>query len=144
LPKPRKKRKLWEIDPTIFQPGRKATLLEQIVQPFRSLAKYLLYSLLFAYPLTLVTVGLVFGGLVFWATFIGSFTAMGIIITKAGYARNFQHWDISFRKMGGMTVGFVMALGFYLGLIYLKIWFIPVIILILGLGLLLAIRKTKF
>ena len=97
-----------------------------------------------AYPLGLVTVGLVYGGAVFWVTFFGSIAAIGIIITKAGYARNFQHWDISFRKMGGMVVAFFMALGFYLGLIYLKIWLIPVVVLFVGIGLILAMKKTKF
>jgi hypothetical protein len=143
LPKPRKNRRLWEIDPTIFQPGRKATILERIVQPFRSLARYLLYVLALAYPTGLVILGIAFGGLVFWGAFAGSIAAMGIIITKSGYARNFQNWDISLRKMGALPVAFLMTLGFYLGLIYLKIWLVPVMALIMGLGLYLVVKKAK-
>ena len=143
MPKPQKKRRLWEIDPSIFQPGRKATLPERVAQPFKDIAKYLIFALAMAYPLGLVTVGLVYGGVVFWATFFASIAAIGIIITKAGYARNFQHWDISLRKMGGLVVAFFMALGFYLGLIYLKTWMIPVVALIMGLGLILIMRKPK-
>jgi hypothetical protein len=143
LPKPKKKRLLWQIDLTIFQPGRKASVLERIVQPFRSLVRYLLYAFALAYPLGLVILGVAFGGLVFWGTFVGSIAAMGIIITKAGYARNFQNWDISFRKFGAMLVAFPMTLGFYLGLIYLKVWIVPVMALIMGLGLYLILRKAK-
>jgi hypothetical protein len=143
LPKPRKKGRLWEFDPTTFQPGRKASILERILTPFRSLGKYLLFALALAYPLCLVILGVAFGGLVFWGAFAGSIALMGLVITKAGYAKNFQNWDIGFRKMGALVIAFLATLGLYLGLIHLRLIVIPIFAAILVLGLLVMIIRGR-
>jgi hypothetical protein len=143
LPKPRKKRPFWEFDPTAFQPGPKARILERVLTPFRSLGKYLLFALALTYPLYIVILGVAFGGLVFWTAFGGSVALMGIIITKAGYARNFQNWDISMKKMGALVVAFLATLGLYLGIIHLRILVVPVFAAILVLGLLIFVLRGK-
>jgi len=143
LPKPRKKRPLWEFDPTTFEPGPKASILERVLTPFRSLGKYLLFGLALTYPLYLVTLGIVFGGLVFWGAFGGSIALMGIIITKAGYARNFQNWDLSLKKFGALFVAFLATFGLYVGLIHFRLLVIPVFAAILVFGLLIFVRRGK-
>lgn len=143
MPKPRKKRPLWQFDPTIFQPGPKASIVERAARPFRSLAKYGLYGLAFAYPLYLVIIGIALGGLAFWSAFAGSVALMGIIITKAGYSRNFQNWDISFTKMGALVLAFVATLGLYLGFIHLGLLVVPIFAAILVIGFAIFIIRGK-
>ena len=135
MPKPRKKRPLWQFDPTIFQPGPKASIIERAARPFRFIARYGLYGLAFAYPLYLVTIGIALGGLAFWSAFVGSIALIGIIITKAGYARNFQNWDISFTKMGALALAFLATFGLYFGLIHLGLLVVPIFAAILVVGL---------
>jgi len=143
LPEPRKKRPLWQFDPTTFQPGPKANVIERATRPFRSLARYGLYGLALTYPLYLVIIVIAFGGIVFWPAFAGSIALMGIIITKAGYARNFQNWDISFRKMGALVLAFVATFGLYLGLIHLRLLVVPIFAAILVVGLAIYIIRGK-
>src|SRR5437870_12547188 len=73
----------------------------------------------------------------------GSIAVMGTIITWLGYASNFRHWDISLKRTVGVLLGFVIAAGFYGGLIYLKIWFLPIAVGLGGLGVLLVLRRSK-
>ena len=143
MPKPRKKRPLWVFDPTVFQPGPKASILERTGRPFRSLGKYLLYGLALTYPLYLVILGVAFGGLVFWTAFAGSVALMGVVIAKAGYARNFENWDIGFKKMGALVVAFLATLGLYLGLIHLRLLVLPIFAAILVTGLLIFVRRGR-
>lgn len=109
----------------------------------RQTAKFGLYALAIAYPIYLVYVGLAFGGLVFWTFFAGSIALIGALITKLGYAPNFKHWDISLRRTIGVFLGFVVAAGFYAGIIYLKSWVLPVVLGMLVFGLLLVLRRKK-
>ena len=88
-------------------------------------------------------VGVAFGGLVFWGAFAGSVALIGLVITKAGYARNFQNWDIGFKKMGALVIAFLATLGFYLGLIHLRLMAIPIFAAILILGLLIMIIRGR-
>jgi hypothetical protein len=144
LPEKPKKRKLWDVDPSIFEPGRKASFYERrIVPPLRQIGKFGLYSLAISYPIYLVYVGLAFGGLAFWGFLAGSMALMGIIIAKLGYASNFRNWDISLKRTLGLLLGFLLAIGFYGGLIYLKTWFVPIGFGLAGLGLLLMLRRSK-
>jgi hypothetical protein len=144
LTKGRKKRKLWEFDPSIFEPGRKASFFERrLVPPLRQLGKFGLYSLALTYPIYLVFVGLTFGGLAFWGFLVGSITVMGVIITRLGYASNFKHWDISLKRTVGILLGFPLAVGFYGGLIYLKIWLVPIAFGFVAVGLLLILRRSR-
>jgi hypothetical protein len=144
LPERRKKRKLWEFDPAVFQTGRRASFFERrIVPPLRQLGKFCLYVLAITYPTYLVYVGLAFGGLAFWGFLAGSIVAMGIVIARLGYASNFRHYDIGFKRTIGLLLCFPLAAGFYGGLIYLKTWFVPIAFGLLGLGLLIMLRRPK-
>jgi len=144
LPEQPKKRKLWDVDPSIFKLGRKASIFERRVLPFlRQTAKFGLYALAMAYPILLVCTGLAFGGLVFWSFFAGSVALIGVVITKLGYAPNFRHWDISLKRTAGVFLGFLVALGFYAGIIYLRIWLIPIALALFGLGILLIFKRTR-
>src|SRR5256885_3697770 len=59
LTKKQRKTRLWQFDPSVFQPGPKARFLERyIIGRARSLGKYTLYALAFAYPVTLVSLGI--------------------------------------------------------------------------------------
>jgi len=109
----------------------------------RQIAKLALYALAITYPIYLVYVGLAFGGLVFWSFFVGSFAVMGMMITRLGYASNFRHWDIGFKRTVGVLLGFAIAAGFYAVLIYLRFWFVPIAAALLGFGVFLVRRQFK-
>jgi hypothetical protein len=123
LPERPKKRKLWDVNPSIFELGRKASFFERrIFPPLRQTAKFGLYALAIAYPIYLVYIGIAFGGLVFWSFFVGSIALIGIAITK---------------------LGFLVATGFYAGIIYFKIWLVPIALGLFSLGLLLVLRRAR-
>ena len=127
-----------------FEPARKGSFFERrVVPPLRQIEKLGLYALAITYAIYLVYVGLAFGGLVFWSFFAGSIAVMGTMITGLGYASNFRHWDISLKRTVGVLLGFVTAAGFYGGLIYLRIWFLPIAVGLGGLGVLLVLRRSK-
>jgi len=144
LPEQEKKKKLWDIDPSMFEPGRKASFLERrIIPSLRQIGKFGLYALAITYPIYFVYVGLAFGGLAFWSFFAGSLVVMATVITRLGYASNFRNWDISLKRTLGLFLGFVVAAGFYGGLIYLKFWFVPIAVGLIGLGIFLAVRRSR-
>ena len=127
MTKKQRKTRLWQFDPSVFQPGPKAGFLEhQILRRARALGKYTLYSLAFAYPVALVSLGIIFGGLVFWGTFAGSVGLMWLIIKKAGYARNFAGWGVGNRRFLGLFGAFGFVLAFFYGLIQLRAWILPI------------------
>ncbi len=122
-----RKSRLWQFDPSVFQPGPKAGFLEHYsLRRVRALGKYTLYSLAFAYPVTLVSLGIIFGGLVFWSTFAGSVGVMWLVIKKAGYARNFADWGVGNRRFLGLFGAFGIVLAFFYGLIQMREWFLPI------------------
>jgi hypothetical protein len=145
MPDRPKKRKLWVIDPSMFNPGAKASFFERrILPPLRQIGKLGLYGLGLTYPIYLAYVGLAFGGLAFWSFFAISLAIIGTIITKLGYASNFRQWDVRLGKTTLMIIlGFLLAVGLYEGLIYLKIWFVPVAFGLVGLGVALVLSRTK-
>lgn len=144
MPEKPKKRRLWEVDPSIFEPGHKASFFERhIVPPLQELGKFGLYALAITYPIYLVYVGLAFGGVAFWAFFAGSVAVIGLVVTRLGYASNFRHWDIDFKRTVGLLLGFPLAVGFYVGLIYLKTWLVPVAFVLSGLGLFFILRRSR-
>jgi hypothetical protein len=144
LSEPRKKRRPWEIDSAIFQPGPKASLFKRfILRPLRSVGKYAILALAFTYPIYLVSVGIIYGGLVFWGFFAGSVTLMGVIISRAGYSKNFATWDVSLKRFAASTLAFLTLAGLYLGILYFKVWIVPIMIAALGLVLTYALRKTR-
>jgi hypothetical protein len=160
--KPDKKKKPWEVDPTMYQKSRRASFLERrIVPALRQVGKWVLIALAFTYPIYLVYIGIAFGGIAFWAFLAGSFAVIGVIISRMGFASNFRNWDMGWRRMGTVLLGFLAAFCFYAGLVYLKtwlipvedtfsrlelidlgIWIIPVVIVLAGLGLYFS-RKAK-
>ncbi len=109
----------FEFNPSIFQPGPKAGFLEQhIVSRARSLGKYTLYALTFVYPIILVSLGVEYGGLVFWGSLTGSMVIVGLMIKKAGYAANFADWGIGYKKFLALPSAFAILLSVYYGLVY--------------------------
>lgn len=144
MPDRPKKKRLWEVDPTIFNRDREASFFERrLAGPLRQVGKFGLFTLAITYPIYLVYIGLAFGGLAFWGFLAGSMAVIGLVITRLGFAANFRHWDIGFRRMAGVSLGFVIAFGFYAGLIYLKTWLIPVALIVTGLGIFIVFRKSR-
>jgi len=141
--KPRKTR-FWQFDRSVFQPGAKPGFLERhILSPAKSLGKHTLYALAFAYPLLLVSLGIVFGGLVFWTSLAASMGIIWLVITKTGYSGNFAGWDISYKKFLGLILGFGMVSWLFYGLLYLKLWTVPIMAGILVIALVLGVWKTS-
>lgn len=144
MPEKNKKRKLWEVDPSIFEPGRKASFFERrILPPLRQIGKFGLYALAITYPIYLVYVGVAYGGLAFWSFFAGSVMVMGVTITKLGYASNFRHWDIGMKRTIGVILGFAVAASFYAGLVYARVLFVPVALGLIGLGVFIVWRRSR-
>jgi hypothetical protein len=139
-----RKTRLWYFDPSIFQPGPKGSFFERHgLGPSRSIAKYTLYGLALSYPLILVTMGVMFGGLVFWSALVGSVGLIWLVITKTGYAANFAGWDVGYRKFVGLAGAFGIALGLVYGLIYIGLWTIPIFGIVLVIALLGVYRLSN-
>ncbi len=135
--KPRKSH-LWEFDPSTFQPLNKAGFFERrILGHGRTIAKYTLFTSFFAYPIALVSVGVAFGGIVFWSTFAGSNILIWLILKKTGYAHNFESWDIGYKKFAGLILAFLLMFGFVYSYAYtpLHLWTIPLMAALLIIGL---------
>ena len=143
LTKKQRKTRLWQFDPSVFQPGPRARFLERhIIGRARSLGKYTLYALAFSYPVALVSLGIIFGGLVFWSAFAGSVGLMWLIIRKAGYARNFANWGVGNRRFLGLFGAFGIVLGFFYGLLQLREWVFPIFGGVLVIALILGVRLS--
>jgi hypothetical protein len=144
LSKDDKKKRFWQVDPAMFKLGRRAGSLERYILPVvKSLGKYVLYSIAIFYPITLAVVGLVYGGFVMWGYFAVSVAVIGLLISRLGYARNFASWDVSSRKFAAIVVAFIAALGFFAGIIYLKVWFLPIVFAVLVSGLVLTVKRGR-
>ena len=109
----------------------------------RQLGKFGLFALAVTYPIYLVYVGLAFGGFFFWGFLAGSIAVIGIVIVGLGYGSNFRYWDVSFKRTAGLLLGFPLAVGFYLGLFYLKTWMLPIAFGLAGLGFLIMLKRSK-
>jgi hypothetical protein len=135
---------LWQFDPSLFEPLPKAGLIQRhVLGRATSLGKHALYSLAFAYPLVLVITGVMFGGLVFWASLVGSMVIIYFVIKRAGYAGNFESWDIGYKKFFGLTAAFGIYVGFVYGLEYIKLWVIPIFGAVLVITLILGVWITS-
>ncbi len=140
----REKRRLWEVDPHVFTPlPRTGPVQRRLIPPLKSLGRFSLLGLALSYPLVLVTLGLLFGGLVFWSSFAGSALILWLVLTRLGFARNFAGWGGGWKKSGGILIAFPLTLGFYLGLIYLKLLFVPLLFGVLVVGALLLFRNAN-
>jgi hypothetical protein len=134
----------WQFDPSVFEPLRKAGFLERyVLGRATSLGKHTLYLLAFAYPLILVTAGVMFGGLVFWTSLAGSMGLIWLVIKKAGYSGNFESWDIGYKKFLGLTAAFSLYVAFVYGLVYIKLWTIPIFAAALILALILGVWRAS-
>jgi len=134
---------LWQVDPSVFEPLRKAGLFERtVLGRGRSLVKHSLYLLAFAYPLVLVISGVMFGGLVFWASFAGSMGLFWLVIKRAGYSGNFASWDMGYKSFVGLIAAFGIYAALVYGLIYIGLWVVPIFGGILLVALVVGI-KTK-
>ena len=118
-------------------------LRRRVVPPLRQIGKFVLIGLALTYPIYLVYVGLAFGGIAFWAFLLGSFAVIGVVISRLGFAGNFRNWDMGATRIVGFLIAFLVAAGFYSGLIYLKTWFVPIVFLALGLGLFLIVKRNR-
>ena len=145
MSKERKKRRFWEIDPTIFQPGPRASFFQRrVIGPTKSLGKYVLFGLAFVYPAALVVLGVMYGGLVFWSFLAGSMALIVLFLSRLGYANRFDTSKADMgRKMGGLSLGFLAALGFYYGLLYLRVWLVPAAFGVVAVAVVLLLRKSS-
>jgi len=139
-----KSEKLWEVNPTIFQPGKPAGYLEKAVSLLRTLGKFVSFGLLLVYGPILVILGIVYGGLVFWGALAGSMALIGLTLKKLGYANNFAAWNPRIgRQLLSLSLGFLLAVGLYLGLFTFRIWLIPIAFGLAALGILLSLRNRS-
>jgi len=143
MPDPEKrKKKRWEFDPSLYAPGPKAGIRDRVVGWLRAVGKAALYVGFFAYPLALPIIGVVFGGLAFWGAFGGSVIVISVLLARLGFARIFAKRDFPFLTSTiALCGGFLCALGFYLGLLTLQWWIIPIVATLGSLGVLVALRR---
>lgn len=133
--------RLWQFDPSAFQPLRKAGFFERVfVGRARSLVRYSLYVLAFAYPLILVTSGIMFGGLVFWASLAGSIMVIWLVIKKSGYSNNFANWDVGYKTFLGLFVAFGVWVAFIYGFEHIGVLTVPIFAGILVIALILGLK----
>lgn len=129
-----RKKRLWEVDPTIFRHKKQRGPFEHLLALMKSVGKSMALALVLSYPLALPLLGVIFGGLVFWGSLGASVLIMGVLLRKFGYARNFEGQNRSLLKgLVGLVIGFTMAAGFYLGLFYYKVWIVPIMFGLLSL-----------
>jgi hypothetical protein len=143
MPDPEKrKKKLWQVDPSVYTPGPKLGIRDRVVARLRGIGKAALYAMFFAYPLALPIIGVAFGGLAFWTIFGGSVVVISVILARYGFARTFAKRDFPFLTSTiALCGGFLCALGFYFGLLTFQWWILPVVAAIGGVGLLIVLRR---
>lgn len=90
--------------------------------------------------MVLVGLGIVFGGIVFWTSLVGSFVLIWLVIKKAGYARNFAEWGVGSRRLLGLFGAFGAALGFFYGLTHVGFWFFPIFFGVVVASFILGVR----
>jgi hypothetical protein len=138
----KRKRRLWNVDSALYETSGESGLGERVSELVMLFGKSFLYALLFVYPVILPIIGIVFGGLAFWGGLCGSVGLMAILLSKFGYAKNFERRDFPFlRSIAGLCGGFVCALALYLGLILYNWWILPIAIGLIGLVVLIVIRR---
>ena len=139
-----KKKRLWEVDSTLYQRGRGASFLERrIIPALRQVGKFSLITLALVYPLALVIVGIVYGGFVFWSFFATSVAIIYLMIVKLGFAPRFRGQGQGFKAILGILGGFLLAAGLYEGLFILKTWLVPTAIGVSSLGIVFVLRRTR-
>ena len=65
-----------------------------------------------------------------------------LVLTKTGYARNFEAWGPSLgRKLAALTLAFIGVMGFFIGLTRIGIWTLPPFFGVLALVVVYMLRK---
>ena len=137
-----KKTHLWAFDPSAFQPLPRAGFFKRhILGRVRSLGKYAIYTLAFSYPILLVSLGIIFGGVVFWSSLAVSVAIVWLIISESGYARNFADWGVGDKRFLGLFLAFGLVLAFWYGLTHLGFWFFPIFFGILVASLVVGVGR---
>jgi hypothetical protein len=137
-----RKRRFWEVDANLCAPSGKFGLWERSLELGRAVGRYVLWGLILTYPLTMPLIGILFGGLAFWAAFGGSGLAIVILLRRFGLSRNFDSREGSLaRGILGICGGFLCTLGFYYSLIFLHGWALPIAFGLLGLAFSITLRK---
>jgi hypothetical protein len=137
-----RKRRFWELDANMYSLSGKIGLRERSLELGRAAGKYVLWGLILTYPLTMPLIGILFGGLAFWAAFGGSGLVIVILLSRFGLSRNFDARDGSLVKgVVGLCGGFLCTLGFYLSLILFQGWALPLVFGVLGLAFFIILRK---
>ncbi len=109
---------MWRVDAEVFQPFSEVRLVDRVTGRLRSFGRLFLIAGFLSYPLLLIILGVVYGGLAFWGLFGVSMCVIWLVLTRTGYARNFEEWDSSLSsKLAAITVGFLGVMGFFLGLL---------------------------
>ncbi len=118
---------MWRVDAEVFQPFSEVRLVDRVTGRLRSFGRLFLIAGFLSYPLLLIILGVVYGGLAFWGLFGVSMCVIWLVLTRTGYARNFEEWDSSLSsKLAAITVGFLGVMGFFLGLFWLRLWVLPI------------------
>jgi hypothetical protein len=139
---PKRKRRLWNVDSGLYEASGKIGPVGRLLELLMPIGKSFLYSLLFAYPVILPIIGIVFGGLAFWGGLGGSVLLMAVLLSKFGYAKNFESRDFPFlRSIVGLCGGFLCALGLYLGLVFYNWWVFPIAAGLIGFLVVIALRR---
>lgn len=107
--------------------------------------KYVLYCLSLAYPVLLVSIGIIYGGLVFWSSFAASVVVIWIVLKRSGRGRTFATATFRFRTIVVTFGAFAMLALVYFGLFYtpLKILTIPIFGGILAVAFLFGLKKSQ-
>jgi hypothetical protein len=130
------------VDKSIFHPGA-GTSLSRLFSLVRSIGKSLLFLLLFSYPILLVYTGIQYGGIAFWSMLGGSFIIIGLVLSRAGYAKHFQSTNPGLVKgLAGIALAFVTMIAFYLGLYEFRVMMIPIVVGVLAASLAFARLKS--
>ncbi len=139
-----KEERFWKVDKTIFHPGVR-TSLRRLTAAMRSIGKIVLFLLLFSYPILLVYAGIQYGGVVFWSTLGGSLIIIGLVLSKAGYAGNFQTRNGSLAKgLAGIALALIVTVAFYVGLFNFRVMMIPISVGILVAAAAFVIARARF
>lgn len=107
--------------------------------------KYVLYSLSIAYPVVLVSIGVIYGGLVFWTSFAASIVVIWIVLKRSGRGRTFATATFRFRTIVVTFGAFAMLALVFFGLLYtpLKILAIPIFGGTLAVAFLFGLRRSR-
>jgi hypothetical protein len=141
-PEGEEEKKLWKVDAAIYRKGKETSFPARLVESLKTAGRSALFAVLLVYPLMLVILGIVFGGLIFWATLGGSIALIWLILTKAGYAKNFEQSNPRLlRQLTALTIAFVILVGYYEALFHFGVWVLPVLLAILSVGIVYVFRR---